>query len=107
MPLDPLAKRFLAMMAAASSGTRARPTTEQRRQSLAKLMQFARTDASEVTAVDGTLPGPAGDIRYRLYSPASNDDAARPGFVFFHGGGLVAGSIETHNRIATGLADAT
>jgi len=66
MPLDPLAKRFLTMMAAASPEARARPTTSERRQSLAKLMQFARTDATEVTATDGVLPGPAGDIRYRL-----------------------------------------
>jgi acetyl esterase len=106
MPLDPLAKRFLTMMAAAAPAARTRPTTSERRQSLAKLMQFARTDATEVTATDGVLPGPGGDIRYRLYSPAS-EDAALPGFVFFHGGGMVAGSIETHDRIATALADAT
>ena len=106
MPLDPLAKRFLTIMAAASPEARARPTTSERRQSLAKLMQFARTDATEVTATDGVLPGPAGDIRYRLYSPAS-DAATLPGFVFFHGGGMVAGSIETHDRIAMALADAT
>src|SRR5262245_56525237 len=106
MPLDPLAKRFLTMMAAAAPAARTRPTPSERRQSLAKLMQFARTDATGVTATDGTLPGPGGDIRYRLYSPAG-DDAVLPGFVFFHGGGMVAGSIETHDRIATALADAT
>ena len=26
-----------------------------------------------------------------------------PGFVFFHGGGMVAGSIDTHDRIAPAL----
>jgi acetyl esterase/lipase len=94
------------MMAAAAPAARTRPTTSERRQSLAKLMQFARTDATGVTAIDGVLPGPGGDIRYRLYSPAG-EDAALPGFVFFHGGGMVAGSIETHDRIAIALADAT
>ena len=49
MPLDPFAKRFLTMMAAASPAARTRPTTTERRQSLAKLMQFARTDATGVT----------------------------------------------------------
>lgn len=107
MPLDPLAKRFLAMMAAASPAARTRPTASERRQSLAKLMQFARTDAAGVTASDGVLPGPAGDIPYRLYSPARDEDAPSPGFVFFHGGGMVAGSIETHDRVAAALADAT
>jgi acetyl esterase len=106
MPLDPLAKRFLAMMAAASTGERARPTTHERRQSLTKLMQFARSDAA-VTKADGALPGPAGDIPYRLYTPERDEEEHLPGFVFFHGGGMVAGSIDTHDRIAAGLAEAT
>jgi acetyl esterase/lipase len=106
MPLDPLAKRFLTMMAVAATGERSRPTVEARRQSLAKLMQFARADVSSVTTSDGTLRGPGGDIRYRLYTPAAAEDEALPGFVFFHGGGMVAGSIDTHDRIAAALAEA-
>ncbi|MBV9461842.1 MAG: alpha/beta hydrolase [Bradyrhizobium sp.] len=107
MPLDPIAKRFMTMMAAAAPAARTRPTPVERRLSLAKLMQFARAEAANVTATDGTLPGPAGDIRYRLYAPIGEDDAALPGFVFFHGGGMVAGSIETHDRVAAALADAS
>src|SRR5690349_7422503 len=68
MPLDPLAKRLLAMMAAAAPAERRRPTAHERRQSLVKLMQFARADAAGVSATDGTLPGPGGDIAYRLYA---------------------------------------
>jgi acetyl esterase len=107
MPLDPLAKRFLTMMAAAAPADRARPSVSERRQSLAKLMQFARTAATTVTTIDGTLPGPAGDLRYRVYSPAGTADEAAPGFVFFHGGGMVAGSIDTHDLIAAALSETT
>jgi acetyl esterase/lipase len=107
MPLDPLAKRFLAMTAAASPGDRSRPSPEARRQALAKLMQFARADAAAVAGTDGVLPGPAGDIRYRLYAPDDATGAPLPGFVFFHGGGMVAGSIETHDLIAAALAQTT
>ncbi|MCK1419822.1 alpha/beta hydrolase [Bradyrhizobium sp. 180] len=106
MPLDPLAKRLLAMMAAAAPPTRSRPSVEARRQSLAKLMQFARADAPDVTTSNGRLPGPGGELPYRLYAPASAGQRM-PGFVFFHGGGLVAGSIATHDRIAAALAHAT
>jgi acetyl esterase/lipase len=106
MPLDPLAKRLLAMMAAASTGERAKPTTHERRRSLAKLMQFARSDAA-VTKVDGALPGPASDIPYRLYTSEHDEEEHLPGFVFFHGGGMVAGSIDTHDRIAAVLAETT
>lgn len=107
MPLDPIAKRLLAMMAAASSGERARPTASERRQSLAKLMQFARADATDVAVADGVLPGPGGNLAYRLYKPAADESEPAPGFVFFHGGGMVAGSIKTHDRIAAALAQAT
>jgi len=106
MPLDPLAKRLLTMMATAAPAERRRPTTSERRASLAKLMQFARSDGASMSAVDGTLPGPGGDIAYRLYA-RQGDDAPAPGFVFFHGGGMVAGSIETHDRVAASLAEAT
>ena len=107
MPLDPLAKRLLAMIAAAAPAGRARPSADERRQSLAKLMQFARADTTDVTARDGTLPGPAGDIAYRLYVPAGEEDEPAPGFVFFHGGGMVSGGIDTHDRVAAALAEAT
>jgi acetyl esterase/lipase len=107
MPIDPLAKRFLTMMAAASSAQRSRPSTNERRQALAKLMQFARADVAEITGIDGVLPGQAGDLPYRLYAPADNGREYAPGFVFFHGGGMVAGSIETHDRISAALAQTT
>ena len=107
MPLDPLAKRLLVMMTAASPSGRSRPSADERRQALAKLMQFARADVAPATAVDGVLPGPAGDLAYRLYSPADNANETLPGFVFFHGGGMVAGSIDTHDRIAAALAQTT
>ena len=107
MPLDPLAKRLLVMMAAASPNDRSRPSADERRQALTKLMQFARADVAAATAIDGVLPGPAGDLAYRLYTPESGAGASLPGFVFFHGGGMVAGSIDTHDRIAAALAQTT
>jgi acetyl esterase/lipase len=107
MPLDPLAKRFLVMMAAASPGDRLRPTANDRRQALKKLMQFARADVAAGAEIDDLLPGPGGDIPYRLYDPANDRSEYLPGFVFFHGGGMVAGSIETHDRICAALAQTT
>src|ERR1700726_4514637 len=107
MPIDPLAKRFLTMMTVASPGDRSRPSASDRRQALAKLMQFVRAEVTDVTGVDGALPGPAGDLPYRLYDPANDRSGYLPGFVFFHGGGMVAGSIETHDRICAALAQTT
>jgi acetyl esterase len=107
MPLDPAAKRFLDMIAATASDGRSPSTLDERRQAFAKLMRFTRADLADVTRIDGTMPGPAGDLAYRLYAPA--DDAAEymPGFVYFHGGGMVGGSIETHDLVAAALAQTT
>ena len=111
MPLDPRAQRLLSMVAAAAPENKDRPTPEQRRLSLKKLMQFARNDCGAVTTQDGQITGPAGALPYRLYTSvetASDTTHIRlPGFVFFHGGGLVAGSIETHDKVAAALAAAS
>jgi acetyl esterase/lipase len=107
MPLDPLAKRFLDMMAVASPGDRSASTPGERRQAFAKLMRFTRTDLTDVNRIDGALPGPAGDLPYRLYAAADDTSRYWPGFVFFHGGGMVAGSIETHDWICAALAQTT
>jgi acetyl esterase len=104
MPLDPRAQRLLTMMAAAAPASRSAPTLAERRQSLAKLMQLARADISAVGSIDGALPGPAGQLHYRLYTPRERAAETLPGFVFFHGGGMVAGSLETHDRVAAALA---
>src|SRR6184192_4138353 len=47
------------------------------------------------------IPGPAGDIRLRLYWPKSA--APVPAIVYFHGGGHVIGSLDTHDLIARNL----
>jgi acetyl esterase len=107
MPLDPLAQRFLAMMAAAASEGRSPATLDERRQAFAKMMRLARADVASVTGIDGALPGPAGDLAYRLYAPAGASNEPLPGFVFFHGGGMVGGSIESHDAVAAALAQTT
>jgi acetyl esterase len=94
-------------MAVASSDRRSRSTANDRRHALAKLMQFARVGITAVTKTDGVLPGSAGNIPYRLYTPANDDSECLPGFVFFHGGGMVAGGIATHDNICAALAQAT
>jgi acetyl esterase len=61
-------------------------------------------DVAEVR--DLACPGPAGDIALRLYHPAPGGPPL-PGIVFLHGGGWVAGNLDTHDHIARLLADGT
>ncbi|MBO0676509.1 alpha/beta hydrolase [Mycolicibacterium sp. S2-37] len=50
----------------------------------------------EVTATDRVIPGPAGDLRIRIYRPPAADDRP-PVVVFFHGGGFAVGDLDTHD----------
>src|SRR5262245_30687524 len=47
------------------------------------------------------IPGPAGKIRVRLYWPQTA--APVPVIVYFHGGGHVIGSLDTHDLVARNL----
>ena len=68
-------------------------------------MRLVRADVEAVTGIDGAMPGPAGDFLPALC--AATTQPSLPGFVLFHGGGMVGGSIETHDRIAAALAQTT
>jgi acetyl esterase/lipase len=101
MPLDPRVKRFLDLLAAGNPPDARTATVEERRKGLAALMQFAAPPAALERVEDRTLPGPDGALRVRLYSPSKTD--LLPGLIYFHGGGLVAGSLETHDGIGRAL----
>jgi cation diffusion facilitator CzcD-associated flavoprotein CzcO/acetyl esterase/lipase len=56
-------------------------------------------DVGEI--VDGVLPGPAGDLEYRLYRPAS--PGPHPVLVYFHGGGWVLGAHDSDDPLCRDL----
>jgi acetyl esterase/lipase len=52
------------------------------------------------------IPGPAGPIRVRLYWPEADESGGRrtvPAIAYYHGGGHVIGSLDTHDLIARNL----
>ena len=51
--------------------------------------------------VDGVLPGPAGDLDYRLYRPAS--PGPHPLVAYFHGGGWVLGARDSDDPFCRDL----
>lgn len=55
-------------------------------------------EGPEVDVAQGAAPGPAGPIPLRIYRPLGTAGTVLPGVVFFHGGGFVIGSIESHDR---------
>jgi len=55
-----------------------------------------------VTSIDSTIPGPAGKLPVRIYTPAGNGPF--PVIVYFHGGGWVIGDKNVYDGGARGLA---
>jgi len=57
----------------------------------------------DLSVRDSRIPGPAGDVRVRIYSPPSNG-SPRPILVYLHGGGFVVGSLDSHDGVCRALA---
>jgi acetyl esterase/lipase len=55
-----------------------------------------------------TIPGPAGDMPVRIYTPECENDGAvgYPLLVYFHGGGWLLGNLDTHDSLCRSLANA-
>ena len=75
----------------------------------AQMEATARSRKAEPLPVDRVeermIPGPAGNIRLRLYWPKRAVPV--PAIVYFHGGGHVIGSLDTHDLIARNLCAGT
>jgi acetyl esterase len=105
VPLDPRVKRFLDFLAAGNPPDAQGTTVEERRRGLAELMKLSGPEVPVDRIEDRTLNHPSGAIAVRIYTPLDSKSELLPGLVYFHGGGLVAGSVQTHDSIARALAN--
>ncbi|MFH1269130.1 MAG: alpha/beta hydrolase [Planctomycetota bacterium] len=104
MPLDPQVKVFLDKINALHTPPLSELTLEQVRAGVttdpAELGQPEPMAATE----DRHVPGPAGDVPVRIYTP--HDSKPLPVFVYYHGGGFVLGDVPTHDAYCTAIAKA-
>jgi acetyl esterase/lipase len=105
MALDPHVRRLLDMVAASRPAGTPAPTIDERRRGFAKLMALSGLGAAAGRAEDRILPGPNGPIPVRVYTSARAANRYLPGLVYFHGGGFVAGGLDTNDALARTLAD--
>src|SRR5258708_14745490 len=85
MPLDPQAQALLEQMKQMGLGYTPDLTVERARETL-KAMQAVRPQGEPVGHVeDRMIPGPAGEIPIRIYTPQGSGPF--PVLVFFHTGG--------------------
>jgi acetyl esterase/lipase len=97
----------LGALAAGNPPNALEASVEQRRAALTQLMQFAGPETPVGRIEDRTIPGPSSLLNVRVYTPLeAPGDGVLPGLIYFHGGGLVAGTVATHDSIARALASA-
>lgn len=72
---------------------------ERAREQFRALASPGKPEVASVT--DRTLPGPAGEIPVRVYTP--DGEGPHPALVYLHGGGFVLGDLDTHDRLCRAL----
>ncbi len=104
--LDPRAARLLAMLRAGEAVQGAVPTPTERRESLRALADLA-ADPAPADIVCEALSCPAADgvdLPVRRYTPRAQEKRPQPALLYLHGGGWVAGDLDTHAGVCGALA---
>jgi acetyl esterase len=107
VPLDPQVSRFLDKLALATSGNAGGQTVAERRASIERLLALGGEPEPVARIEKRSLAGSDGSLRVWVYTPSGAAAGILPGLVYFHGGGFVAGSLETHDGICRSLANAS
>ena len=66
-------------------------------------VELPRTES--VTTEDRTIVGPGGDLRLRIYTPRDASSQSLPVLVYYHGGGMMMGGLDSHDTICRRIAD--
>ena len=104
MPLDPQVKKLLEQMDRANIPSYEELTPKQARSQMLIGSKFTDRPQDVYASEDRSVPGPDGPVPIRVYRPSGDDNL--PVVVFFHGGGWIMGSIQTHNAYCRALTNA-
>ncbi|GAA4879610.1 alpha/beta hydrolase [Actinomycetospora straminea] len=102
MPLDPQIEALLAEMAAQGARSPESMTVAENRAMIEEFAALGGPPAELARVEDTTAPGPEGDVPVRVYVPPG--DGPLPVVVYYHGGGWVIGSLDSHDALCRTLA---
>jgi acetyl esterase len=102
VPMDPQAQVILDLVDASGFGDISEMEPTVVRELMASLSAPSSLHVERVE--DRTIPGPAGEIPVRIYAPAA--EGPLPALIWYHGGGWVIGSLETHDGLCREIVDA-
>jgi acetyl esterase len=104
MPLDPAAAGLLEQMAAAGMPPLNEMSPTDARAAAAGLAELSGPGEEVASVEDRTVPGPAGPVPVRIYTPSAGS-APRPALVYIHGGGWVIGDPDMTDSICRVVAN--
>ncbi|HWP66844.1 MAG TPA: alpha/beta hydrolase [Candidatus Limnocylindria bacterium] len=104
MPLDPQCRLILDQLAATGMAPLHTQTVAEARAFMESMRGLHGPPTTLPVVRDLSLPGTAGTIPARLYRPV--EGGTLPLLVYFHGGGWVIGSLDTHDDVCRDLAKA-
>jgi len=102
VPLTAQAQEFLAQIAAAGMPPLGSASVAETRQAFDGIAAFGGPLAPVDHVEDRRIPGPAGQIPVRIYAPQAS--GTLPVLVYYHGGGWVIGTFDTHEAVCRHLA---
>lgn len=102
---DPQVQRILETIDAAGAPALSDVSPEDARQ-LMETMADRGSSIAVASVEDRSIDGPDGDIPVRIYDP-DGGERPQPLVLYFHGGGWVVGSLDTHDSNCRKLADET
>jgi acetyl esterase len=106
MPLDPKAQALLdARSALGNPPYRTMTVAAARAMTIQQSAALNKRRVAVADVADRTIPGPAGPLRARVYTPAG--DGPFPLVVYFHGGGFVICDLGTHDGLCRALCKAS
>ena len=106
MPLDPSANRFLRMLAVGGFPVASELDPQTMRAAFVRLAQAVDVKDEPVERIENReIPGPAGPLPIRIYTPITPDRGLLPGLLYFHGGAWVFCDLDTHDGLCRMLAN--
>jgi acetyl esterase len=105
MQLCTNARLFLDLVAASGQPKLWELSAPEAREKVIELTRMVECQETIGKIEDRTLPGPAGPLPFRIYTPLAADHEASGGLVFFHGGAWVLGNLDTHDCLCRILAN--
>ena len=107
MPLHPQIVEVLSAMERAQLRPIEAMTPPEARAQMEAVAKARNTNPTQVGGIEERMiPGPGGEIRVRLYRPPRAEEPL-PAIIYFHGGGHVIGSLDTHDGTARNLCAGT